>query len=248
MPRPGRREALLLGAASLIAAASSGRGLAQGHGSVSGIALDEDGRPLAGIQVEAVYRTVTARQLPYGGRSIKAEGATGADGRYSLSLAGLPPGEYDAHAYQVVANGGRRLNIDLVASDSSGFGSHETVRRDFRRVMVESSPELPYGNGGVFVLENAVMDFTDLGEAEVTLAPAAGGRPIVRQVRRTGEGLVVTGIPFGAYRASVRLGARPLLLRLWGPDVEDRYRESVEHDFTMGYLGNQFRVLAKPAG
>lgn len=247
MPRPGRREALLLGAASLVAAAS-GRSRAQGHGSVSGIALDEDGRPLAGVQVEAVYRTVTARQLPYGGRSIKAEGTTGADGRYSLSLAGLPPGEYGAHAYQVVVNGGRRLNVDLVASDSSGFGSHEAARRDFRRVMVESSPELPYGNGGVFVLENAVMDFTDLGEAEVTLAPLAGGRAIVRRVRRTGEGLVVTGIPFGTYRASVRLGGRPILLRLWGPDVEDRYGPAVEHDFTMGYLGNQFRVLAKPPG
>jgi hypothetical protein len=208
--------------------------------------VDENGVPLSGVRVEAVYQTVSAPRLPYGGRSIKAEGQTGSDGRYRLSLAGLPPGEYSAHAYQVIVNGSRRLNFDLIADDTATFGSHEAAVRNFRRLMVESSPELPYGNGGVFVLENAIMDFTDLAGAEVTLAPQGGGAAIVRRVRRTGEGLVVTGIPFGVYRASVRLAGRPLKLRLWGPGVEDRYDDSVLHDFTMGALGNQFRVMARP--
>ncbi|TDR94618.1 carboxypeptidase-like regulatory domain-containing protein [Enterovirga rhinocerotis] len=218
---------------------------AQAQGSVSGIARNDEGAPLAGVKVEAVYQTVSAPRLPYGGRSIKAVGETGPDGRYSLSLAGLPPGEYSANAYQIIVNGGRRLQIDLVASDTATFGSHEAVRRDFRQEMVESSPELPYGNGGVFVIENAISDYTDLSEAEISLVPRRGARPITKRVRRTGEGLVVTGIPFGTYRVSARLGGRPLALRLWGPDIADRYAETVEHDFTMGALGNQFRVLAR---
>ena len=88
------------------------------------------------------------------------------------------------------------------------------------------------------------MDFTDLAAAEVTLVEVGGGgRTYVRKVRPSGEGLVVTGIAFGTYRASVTLAGRPLRLALWG---EETYGPSVTHDFTMGWLGDQFRVMAQP--
>lgn len=190
-----------------------------------------------------MYQTVSAPRLPYGGQSIKVAGKSGPDGRYALSLAHLPPGEYSAHAYQVVVNGQRQLTFSLVAADTKTFGGHQAAVRDFRRVMVESSPDMPYGNAGIFVIENAVMDYTDLASAVVTLSPQAGGPSTVRMVRRTGEGLVVTGVAFGTYRASARLGGKPLLLQLRGSDAE--FTQSVVHDFTMGYLGNQLRVFAK---
>jgi hypothetical protein len=65
-------------------------------------------------------------------------------------------------------------------------------------------------------------------------------------VRSTGEGLVVTGIPFGTYRAEVRINRRPMQIRLWGPGTSDEFDDSVTHDFTMGWLGNQFQVAVKP--
>lgn len=235
----GRRN-LVFGGACLAASASH----AQVRGSVSGRVVDENGTPLPGVRVEAVYQTVSAPRFPYGGRSIKAEGTTDREGRYRLSFDGLPPGLYSVHAYQVIVNGPHRLNLSMVAAEKGTFGSHETIVRDFRRVMVEESEEFPYGNAGVFVLERAIMEEVDLSDAEVTLVPEAGGRPIVRRVRRTGEGLVVTGIPFGTYRATVRLGGRPLRLQLWGSDADAPFRDSIVHDFTMGALGNQFRVFA----
>jgi hypothetical protein len=68
----------------------------------------------------------------------------------------------------------------------------------------------------------------------------------VKTVRSTGEGLVVTGIPFGTYRAEVRVNGQPMQIRLWGPGTPDEFADSATHDFTMGWLGNQFQVAVKP--
>ena len=104
---------------------------------------------------------------------------------------------------------------------------------------------LPYGNGGVFVLDNAIGDFTDLAAAEVTLVEVGGERRYVRRVRPSGEGLVVTGIAFGTYQASVTLDGRPLQVALRGA-ADAGFGPSVTHDFTMGWSGNQFQVVARP--
>lgn len=214
-------------------------------GSVSGRATDEDGAPLAGVKVEVVYQTYTADQLNSYGASIKGETVTGADGSYTISTDGLPPGEYYALAYRVLDNGGREIVIELVADDPSGFASTDDVTRDFVNRWVEVSEELPYGNGGIFVLNNAIDDYTQLDAAEVTLVGLDTGRTHVKTVRRTGEGLVVTGIPFGTYRASVSLGGKPLKIALFGYPAGE-FADSVVHDFTMGYLGTQFVVQVKP--
>jgi len=69
---------------------------------------------------------------------------------------------------------------------------------------------------------------------------------IVKTVRPTGEGLVVSGVPFGTYRASVALHGRPMRIALWGPGHDGMFHPSVVHDFTMGWLGNQFQVQVRP--
>lgn len=215
-------------------------------GSVSGQATDEDGVPLAGVTVEVVYQTYTADQLAGHGASIKAEARTGADGRYEVVIDHLPPGEYTANAFTVVDNGGRPINVDLVPDDRSSFASTDHVVRNFSGGYYEFTDDDPYGNGGVFVLNNAVGDGTDLSGAEVTLENVASGRRVVKTVRPTGEGLIVSGIPFGTYRASVSLGGRPMQVALWGPGHDGTFHPFVVHDFTMGWLGNQFQVQAKP--
>ncbi len=212
-------------------------------GTVTGQALDEEGHPLPGVAVEAVYLTYSADRIQGHGESYKAETITGEDGRYSLSLEGLPPGEYAAHAYRTLQNGAREVIIDLIPDNSASFASNEAVERNFTARFIESSAELPYGNGGIFILAPALGELGDLSTAEVTLEHLESGRVLVKPLRQSGDGLVVTGVPFGRYRASATLEGAPLLLALWG--AEGRYAPSVEHDFTMGYLGNQFIVFAK---
>ena len=214
-------------------------------GTVSGVATDENGQPLAGVNVEVVYQTYNSDDLPYGGESIKQSAVTDRNGRYTISTEGMPPGEYSANAYRVVENGGKQINIDFRADDPSTFpGNAETVR-NFVGGFVESTPDNPYGNGGIFVLNNDFGDFTDLSSAEVTLTHAETGKTYVKTVRSTGEGLVVTGIPFGTYRAEVRVDGQPMRIRLWGSGAPEEFTDSVTHDFTMGWLGNQFQVAVK---
>jgi hypothetical protein len=215
-------------------------------GSVSGTAVDDTGAPVAGIHVEVVYQSLRADQLNSAGESIKETDITGADGSYRIATDHLPPGEYAANAFEIVVNGGSETNIDLVPDDASTFAGNADTVRNFTAGIVESSPELPYGNGGVFVLNNAIGDFTDLSPAEVTLTNVETGKTYVKTVRPTGEGLAVTGIPFGTYEVSVRLAGQPLQIQLWGPGIPDEFGPSVVHDFTMGYAGNQMQVAAKP--
>lgn len=222
-------------------------GMASAHAAtVSGLVVDHNGAPLAGVHIEVVYQTYNAHDLLTYGASIKAEAISGRKGSYVIDISHLPPGEYAAHAYRIVSNGGRKINIDLVADNEDTFGSNVDTVRNFTDGVVESSADMPYGNAGIFVLNNAISDYTDLSEAEVTLVDEASGQIFVRQVRSTGEGLAVTGIPFGTYRASVTLDGRPLQVALWGPGEDDSFSASVVHDFTMGWMENQFQVMAKP--
>lgn len=236
-----RLETLLAGMAMLIAIAQ-----AAVAGTVSGLVTDESGAPLPDVNVEVVYQTYNSDDLPNGGQSIKQTALTDENGRYTISTDGLPPGEYSANAYQVVENGGKQINIDFRAEDTSTFRGNADTVRNFTGGFVESTADNPYGNGGIFVLSNDTGDFTDLSAAEITLTHVETGKTYVKAVRSTGEGLVVTGIPFGTYRAEVRVNGQPMQIRLWGPGTSDTFADSVTHDFTMGWLGNQFSVAVKP--
>ena len=215
-------------------------------GSVSGRVTDASGAPLAGVHVDVVYQTYRADQLMTYGESIKKSAITDADGRYSLSTDDLPPGEYAANAYQVVANGGAEANTDFAPENGSTFAGNDDTVRNFTGGIIESSEQLPYGNAGILVLNNAIGDFTDLSAAEVGLVHVETGRVYVKRVRPSGEGLVATGIPFGTYRVTVGLAGRPMQIRLWGPGEADTFSSEVVHDFTMGYLRNQMQVAVKP--
>lgn len=232
-----------LGIAVMIALASVASAAA---GSVSGLAVDENGSPLAGVHVEVVYQTYRTDQIMGYGASVKAKAVTGEDGRYTIQTGHLPPGEYSAHAYRVAVNGGRQTNIDLTVDDGATFAGNATVVRNFTAGIIESSEKLPYGNAGVFVVNNDIGDYTDLSAAEVTLVNVETGKTYVKMVRSSGDGLVVTGIPFGAYRASVSLNGRPMQIALWGPEESGVFSSSVVHDFTMGYTENQIQVVVKP--
>ncbi|MDB5524340.1 MAG: carboxypeptidase regulatory-like domain protein [Rhizobium sp.] len=215
-------------------------------GSVSGQVTDRNGAPLADVHVEVVYQTYTADQLNNSGESIKSEAVTDADGRYMISTDGMPPGEYSANAYQLVTNAGQQVNIDLTADDTATFAGNADTVRNFTAGVVESSGDQPYGNAGIFVVSNAIMDYTDLSGAKVTLVNTETGETFVKTVRSSGEGLVVTGIPFATYRASISLNGQPMRIALRGPGQSDAFSSEIVHDFSMGYLKNQIQVQVKP--
>jgi hypothetical protein len=215
-------------------------------GSVSGIVVDDAGAPMAGVNVEVVYQTYRADQLNGAGESIKESTVTDTDGRYRIVTDHMPRGEYAASAFEMVSNGGQQLVVSLVPDDATTFAGNADTIRNFTGGIVEMSDELPYGNAGIFVLNNAIGDFTDLSAAVVTLTDVQTGKVLTKTLRPTGEGLTITGIPFGTYRVTVALDGTPLQVKLWSPDAPDTYGPSVTHDFTMGWLGNQMQVAAQP--
>lgn len=232
---------LLTGATILVAVAQTAMA-----GTVSGTVTDENGTPLSGVTIEVVYQTYNADDLPSGGESIKQSAVSDESGGYSISTDSMPPGIYSANAFQVIVNGSRQINLDFRTDDENTFGSNEDVVRNFKGGFYESTPDDPYGNGGIFVLERSIETDIDLAGAEVTLTNTSTDQTIVKTVRPTGEGLVVTGVPFGTYRAEVTLNGQPLQISLMGPGITESYDTSATHDFTMGWLENQFRVMAKP--
>jgi hypothetical protein len=236
MPRAITILAIVLAIASALTATSL---MAQTSGGVvSGRVTDDGGRPVAGATVIATYQSFGGGGLLYGGR-YNRQARTGPDGRYAIALGGLPVGAY--------AVAGSHEGMSLIPETDATFASNAQTVRDFRHGVVERTAADDYGNGGVFVAENDIGDYSDLEGLEVTLVPLGGGKTITRTVQRTGEGLSVTGLPFGAYRATARLNGRPVTLKLWGPDVFDRpFAASVDGRVRSGVASRILRVYVRP--
>jgi hypothetical protein len=234
---------LIAGASAVLAACKSEAGPAPAPGHVVGRVTGEDGKPLAGAQVTATYQSYGgARAMRYGA-SHSRTATTDASGAYRIRLDDMAPGEY---AVSARGPNGVTQQWPLVAGDAANIDNRSASVRNFSWKVVEQSAGDPYGNGGIFVVESAIGDYSDLSEAEVTLWPLTGGRTIVGRVRRTGEGLVVTGIPPGRYRASVRLGGRTVQINRGGiDDPNDPFVPSIEGSLTGGVSGNILRVRAR---
>src|SRR5215217_4051634 len=201
--------AIALAFVSVLAATDA---LAQAKsGVVRGRVVDEGGRPVAGAVMIATYQSFGGGGLMYGAR-YNRKATTGADGRYAISLSGLPMGEYSV--------AGSHQGMSLTPENDATFASNAQAVRNFRHGIVESTADDDYGNGG---------------------------KTITRKVRRTGEGLTVTGIPFGGYRITARLNGRPVQLKLWGPEIFDRpFAASVDGKVQSGVMSRIMRVYVQP--
>jgi hypothetical protein len=186
-------------------------------GYVTGVARDENGRPMAGVEVTARY----GQSSYYVSHSRSAR--TNAQGRYSLYLADRP-GTWTVYAKGRVDG----MMMDLVPNDDAPFAGNVGAVRDFRAQFIESTETDAYGTGAMLVVQAAIGDYTDMMETEVTLRPVNGGAPIVRRFRNTGEGYVVTGLRNQRYEISVTHNGRPMLISpqitvrteyQWGPTV-----------------------------
>lgn len=243
MNRRAAAIGLIASASAVLAACKSEAGPAPAPGHVVGRVTGEDGRPLAGAQVTATYQSYGGGRAGRHGASHSRSAVTDAAGAYRIRLDDMAPGEYLISAR---GPGGAARPSLLVADNAANIDNRSASVRNFSWKVVEQSAENPYGNAGIFVIETAIGDYTDLSQAEVTLWPLTGGRTIVGRVRRTGEGLVVTGIPPGRYRASVKLGGRTLQINRGGiDDPGDPFVPSIEGSIAGGMGGNVFRVRAR---
>jgi hypothetical protein len=173
--------------------------------SVIGQAVDEQGDPIADAEISVRY------QSNPGGVSISRSTRTDRQGRYRIDLR-QPPGVWTVHAEADVAIEGRKMTIDLMPDNNEPFAGNVGAVRNFRLRFAEQTADDPYGIGGMLVVASAIGDYTPLDELTVTLHPVAGGAPIERKLRNTGEGWVVTGLRPQSYRVMVRQGGRPMLV------------------------------------
>ena len=209
---------------------------AQSAGGVRGRVVDEQGRPVAGAEMRAYYSSYGGGQLQYGG-TYNRGAVTDRDGRYSISLQGLPRGLYYVS--------GTKDGVDLIPERDETFGSHVMSVRNFTHGIVETTADDDYGNGAIFVAENSLTDFTDLTGLEVTLRSRENGRVITKTVRRTGEGQTVTGIPFGAYEISARLNGRPVRIKAH-EDWDGAFTASVVMTARPGVGDRVMRTMIQP--
>lgn len=188
---------------------------------VVGQAVDEQGDPIADAEISVSY------QSNPGGVSISRSARTDRQGRYRIDLR-QPPGVWTANAQAVVAIEGRKMAIDLMPDNSEPFAGNAGAVRNFRLRFVEQTADDPYGIGGMLVVASAIGDYTPLDELTVTLQPVAGGAPIERKLRNTGEGWVATGLRPQSYRVTVRQGGRPMLV---SPAITPQSEYSWKNDY-----------------
>lgn len=204
-------------------------------GGVRGRVVDGQGRPVAGAQIGVYYRSFEGGQRLYGG-SYNRQTVTGADGRYSLSLTGLPRGEY------VVS--GSVNGIDLLPDNPATFASTVASVRNFTHRLVESTDDNAYGNGAILAVDTDIGDYTDLAGLELTIRARSTGQVYTRQVRRTGEGYAVTGLPFGEFEVSGRLAGRAVGMRPYSG--EGSFGPSVILSVRSGAVPPVMRAQVKP--
>lgn len=187
------------GSAGVVAAAALAAQQAR-PGYVTGVARNEDGSPMAGVEITARYG-----QSNYVSYSRSAR--TNAQGRYSIYLADRP-GTWTVYARTRINS----LPMELTADDNAPFAGNEGAVRNFSVQYLEEIEGYSYGTGHMLVMQAAIGDYTDMMEVEVTLQPLDGSPPFTRRFRNTGEGYVVTGLRHSSYIVSATHNGRPLLI------------------------------------
>lgn len=218
-----------------VAAALFGGASEAQSGGVRGRVVDDGGRPVAGAEIGVYYRSFEGGQRLYGG-SYNRQTTTGADGRYALSLQGLPRGEY------VVS--GSKDGVDLLPDNPETFASTVATVRNFTHRLVETTDDNDYGNGAILAVDTDIGDYTDLAGLELTLRSRDTGQVYTRTVRRTGEGYAVTGLPFGAFEVSGRMGGRAVGIRPYSG--EGAFGASVTLSVRAGDVPPVMRAQVRP--
>lgn len=197
--------AVVCAVATLAAFGAASAYQAHRAGYVTGRVVDEAGRPIAGAEVTARYGQST--YYVSHSRSARSD----ANGRYSLYLADRP-GTWTVYAKARVNTANGSMMLDLTPNDDAPFAGNAGAVRNFSVRFAEQTDDSAYGTGAMVVVGSAIGDYTDMTEVDLTLRPVAGGAPITRRLRSTGEGYVVTGLRPQIYEITARHNGRPMLI------------------------------------
>ena len=207
----------------------------QTAGVVQGVAVDETGAPLAGVEVTARY------QSNPGGVSISSRSAvTDGNGRYNINIS-QPAGTWSIHGSTIVDG----IRINLTPDTEALFAGNTGAIRNLRVQYLEQSADSDYGVGGIVQIDQAIGDYSSIAGMQVTLRPAGGGAAITRTIRQTGEGWVATGIKPGTYTVTAQLNGAPMLLTTRGGS---NWATSATSRFTAeGFDTRHMRLTVKAA-
>jgi len=139
---------------------------------------------------------------------------------------------------------GRLDGVDLLPENPATFASTVATVRNFTHRLVESTDDNAYGNGAILAVDTDIGDYTDLAGLELTLRSSETGRVYTRTVRRTGEGYAVTGLPFGTFDVSGRMGGRSVGIRPYSG--EGAFGASVTLSVRPGAVPPVMRAQIKP--
>lgn len=193
----------------------TGSGPAEAN-TVSGLAVDAQGKPMAGVKIRAENPT---------GDNIHVDGTTGADGRYKLKLSSI--GGWKIYAWKEVEYQGKVYHLRLGMKSDADYDAFSTdgkaIVKDFVWKLSGRIPDrsASYENGwGYFGASLRFVNYNDVVPAmpagtkvTVTLTPVSGARyldgtpattPVVKTfTTQTGNSNYYIGdIPVTEYRIS----------------------------------------------
>lgn len=197
-------------------------------GIVKGIAVDGQGKPLAGVEV-------VANNTQFYNANIV--GKTDAQGRYRLQLTS---GSWQMTASYMREYNGQSYRIELTPDKDAAFAGTEGAVRNFKWIIGGEARQ-----GSVFVYSDIGIELLDSEHIELTLVPqgplldGSTGKTMVGKLKSTPDGDGLTNIPLGRYKISARYmvpGEAVQGLEVKGRKAGDEtYASTITADFESRY-------------
>ena len=224
----------------------SGGGDTSEANTVSGIAVDEQGKPLPGVKVRAENPS---------GDNIHVDGTTGADGKYKLKLSHI--GGWKIYAWKEVEYKGKTYHLRLGMKNHAEYDAFSTdgkaVVKDFVWKLKGRIPDRPasyengwgyFGGSLRFVNFNALVPDMAAGtKVTITLTPVNGARyldgsrattPVVFSftIQNGKTNYYIGDIPVTEYRMSAESVLNGVTRQVYiGGNSTTRLYEWLEFDF-----------------
>jgi hypothetical protein len=194
---------------------------------VKGQVTDNNGEPLAGVEV------VANNTVFYDANAL---GMTDANGNYRIELVN---GSWHMTASMMRDFNGQSYRIDLTPDNDAAFAGSEGAIRNF--VWKPSGGAAQQGS--VFVYSDITVELLESQYIELTLEPqgilldGSIGQTITGMLEHTADGDGLTNVPLGRYKITARYlvpGESPDMLEI-KPRKSGEYNDSLTSDFETPY-------------
>lgn len=169
---------------------------------VKGRVVDENGKPIPGVEVVADNEWLSASYVT---------GHTGPDGRYRIQLP-RAHASYSVSAMTKRKIGGQVVEVDLAPDNPDSFASNVGAVRNFSVKLSGQRPDGSHYGGTVLVSKpwDSMLEETDV---QFTFQPSGGGAAFTKKVMRTPDGPAIKDVPVNTYRVTASINGRPIKVR-----------------------------------